>query len=97
MSLIFLNGDIWLYLVLGLSVLMVPGGSLVGRAPAAPLPCPVFAGRFSSEGKAGPSGWEGTLNMFNPTSRTQPCQLQVCCQIHARRKTNRDTAFTILR
>lgn len=31
-----------------------PGGSLVGRAPAAPpFACPVFAGRFFSEGKAG--------------------------------------------
>lgn len=51
-----------------------PGGSLVGRAPAA-LPFLPLAG--FSEGKAGPLGWEGSLQGWKSHGNHIPCQLQV--------------------
>lgn len=104
----FLNCDIWLYLVLGLSVLMVPKlfwRQFGGRAPAAPsLP---LAG-FSLREKQIPGGGRALSMHGNPMSRTHPVPApggssglahsqehlaHLCCQIHATRKTNMDTVY----
>lgn len=76
MSLIFLNGDIdciWCLVSLCSWYQSCPGGSLVGRAPAAPPFLAQFAGRFFSEGKAGPSGWEGTLHLWKSQEQNTSC------------------------